>query len=99
MPHSNEVTVNMKMHIRKNRLRPNEVASHPLMGRTIALDTRYEVRTQVLSSLLAPRLPAMCGRATLAMLVSRTSMNAASETTTPMSHGFTLGVEPACRSE
>ena len=34
----------------------------------------------MLSSLLAPRLPAMCGRATLAMLVSSTSMNAAMAT-------------------
>src|ERR1700722_20126596 len=35
--------------------------------------------------------PAMCGSATLAMLVSSTSINAARETTTPMSHGLICG--------
>src|SRR5579859_3524081 len=44
-------------------------------------------------------LPAMCGRATLAMLVSSTSMNAARETTTPMSHGLTSGVGLAFSTE
>ena len=34
-------------------------ASQPLIGRTMAFETRYEVRTQVLWSLLAPKLPAM----------------------------------------
>src|SRR5579862_1605408 len=92
-PHSNELTVNITMHSRKNRLRPNKPASHPLMGSTIALDTRYEVSTQVLSSLLAPRSPAMCGNATLAMLVSSTSMNAAMATTTAISQGLNFGTQ------
>jgi hypothetical protein len=35
----------------------------------------------------------MCGSATLAMLVSSTSINAASETTTAISQGFTLGYD------
>src|SRR5712675_2276793 len=47
----------------------------------------------VLSSLLAPRLPAMWGRATFAMLVSSTSMNAASETATAMIQGLLLGCQ------
>jgi hypothetical protein len=55
----------------KKRFRPNAPASQPLIGRMMAFETRYEVRTHVLWSLLAPRLPAMYGRATLAMLVSR----------------------------
>ena len=59
----------------------------------MALDTRYEVSTQVLSSLLAPRFPAMCGSATLAMLVSRTSMNAAMATTTAISQGLNFGFQ------
>src|SRR5262245_40135728 len=62
------------------------------MGRTMALAARYDVSTQVLSSSLAPRSPAMCGRETLAMLVSRTSRNAARETVAPIAHGLTLGV-------
>ncbi len=72
-------------------MRPNSPAIQPLMGSTMAFETRYDVSTQVLSSLLAPRLPAMCGNATLAMLVSSTSMNAARETTMAISHGLWLG--------
>src|SRR5215472_7489546 len=64
--------------------------SHPLSGSTIAFETRYEVRIQVLSSWPAERLPAMCGRATLAMEVSSTSMKVASVTVTAMIHGLML---------
>ena len=63
----------------------------------MALETRYEVSTQVLSSLLAPKSPARCGKATLAMLVSRTSMNAASATTTAISQGLNFGVQTSGR--
>ena len=45
--------------------------------------------TQVLSLSPAARLPAMCRSATLAMEVSITSMNVASETVTAMSQGLT----------
>src|SRR5882762_8521906 len=61
----------------------------PLRGRTMAFETRYEVSTQVLSSVPAERLPAMCGSETLAMLVSSTSMNVASVTATAMIQGLT----------
>ena len=47
--------------------------------------------THVLWSLLAAKFPAMCGRATLAMLVSSTSIKAANDTTTPMIQGFAFG--------
>ena len=47
----------------------------------------------MLSSLLAPRSPARCGKATLAMLVSSTSMNAASATTTAISQGLNFGFQ------
>src|SRR5580700_6525458 len=95
-PQSRELSVNTAMQIMKNRLRPNKPTNHPLIGSTMALDTRYDVNTQVLSSLLAPRSPAMCGRATLAMLVSSTSMNAARDTTTAINQGLTsnLGDSP-----
>src|SRR5208282_839844 len=83
--------VNMKMQKMKKRFRPKRLASQPLIGRTMALDTKYDVSTQVLSSLREPRPPAMYGRATLAMLVSSTSMNAAIATTTPMSQGLNFG--------
>src|SRR5580704_9825285 len=91
LPQRTEATVNMKMQTMKKRFRPKRLASQPLIGRTMALDTKYDVSTQVLSSLLEPRPPAMYGKATLAMLVSSTSMNAASATTTPMSQGLNFG--------
>ncbi len=47
------------------------------------------------SSVLAPRVPAMCGRATLAMEVSSTSMNAASATVMAISQGLTRGFHRA----
>src|SRR6266550_1582252 len=88
IPHSKELNVKKAIHAMKNRLRPTTPAIHPLIGKTMAFDTRYEVRTHVLSSLLTPRLPAMYGRATLAMLVSRISMNAAIATTLAIIHGL-----------
>src|ERR1035438_7329482 len=57
----------------------------------MAFATRYEVSTQVASSTVAERLPAMCGSATLATLVSSTSMNVASITVIAMIHGLMAG--------
>src|SRR5262245_21853507 len=68
------------------------------MGRMMALATRYEVCTQVASSGVADRLPAMCGSATFATLVSSTSMKVASITVTAMIHGLMMGGLIACRS-
>src|SRR6202043_1692542 len=90
-PQSRELTVKIPKQDMKKRFRPKVLANQPLIGRMMAFETKYEVRTQVLWSLLAPRLPAMYGRATLAMLVSRTSMKAASATTTAISQGLYLG--------
>ena len=64
--------------------------NQPPMGRN---DGRFrnqvrEVSTQVASSTVAERLPAMCGRATLATLVSSTSMNVASIPVMAMIHGL-----------
>src|SRR6516164_1283445 len=95
MPQRNELTVNINRHPMKNRLRPSVPASQALIGNTMAFEARYEVSTQVLSSLLAPRLPAMYGRATLAMLVSSTSMKAAMATTTAINQGLTSGRQTA----
>ena len=52
----------------------------------------------MLSSLLAPRSPARCGSATLAMLVSSTSMNAAIATTTAIAQGLNFGFQISCGS-
>src|ERR1035438_7075580 len=65
--------------------------SQPLSGSTMAFETRYDVNTQVLSSWPAERLPAIWGSATLAMLVSSTSMNVASVTVRAIIHGLTAG--------
>src|SRR5271157_4061078 len=50
------------------------------MGRMMALATRYEVRTQVASSVVAERLPAIWGRLTLTTEVSSTSITALDST-------------------
>src|SRR5580704_18022354 len=57
----------------------------------MALATRYEVRTQVASSWVAPSSPAMWGRATLAMEESSTSMKVARVTVMATIHGLMRG--------
>ena len=54
--------------------------------------------TQVLSSTVAPRFPAMWGSETLAMLVSSTSMNVASVTVRATRYGLNLGFQSPCPS-
>src|SRR6185369_16172007 len=61
-----------------------------VMGRTMALATRYEVSAQVASSGVADMLPARCGSETLTTVVSSTSMKVADMTAMATSHGFTL---------
>src|SRR3546814_20401987 len=62
-------------------------ASQPVIGRMIALETRYEVSTQVASSRLADNEPAICTSETLAIDVSSTYMNAASPQTRAIRYG------------
>ena len=62
------------------------------MGMMMALETRYEVRTQVTSSRPALRLPWMWGRETLTTLMSMTSMKVGTITVMATSHLFTTGV-------
>ncbi len=50
MPQSSEVRVNPVTQTISMRCRPKRVASHPAMGRMMALDTRYDVTTHVPSS-------------------------------------------------
>ena len=71
-----------------SRLRPKRPASHPVIGRMMALATRYEVSVQVASSLLADRLPAMCGSETLTTVVSSTSMKVLDMTAMAISQGL-----------
>src|SRR6202020_2567624 len=53
------------------------------------------VSTQVASSCLAPRVPAIWGRATLAMEVSSTSINVARVTVSAINQGLCLGCHPS----
>ena len=61
------------------------------MGRTTALAARYEVNTQVASSTVAERLPAMCGRLTFTTVVSSTTMAALIMTAMATGQGFLIG--------
>ncbi len=67
-----------------------------LAGRITALATRSLVNTQVDSSWVAPRFPAIYGSATTAMDVSKMTMNVASITAIAISHGFALGRHSVC---
>ena len=40
MPHASELMVKMTMQVMKNRLRPKMLTSQPLIGRTMAFETR-----------------------------------------------------------
>jgi len=40
IPQSSELVVNTAKQVMKKRLRPNVLASHPLIGRTMAFETR-----------------------------------------------------------
>src|SRR5271156_2083848 len=55
----------------------------------MALATRYEVSTQVTSSTVAERFPAMCGRDTFTTVVSSTSMKVQNITEMAMIQGLT----------
>ncbi len=87
-PHRNDATVNPVTDNISSRLRPKRPASQPVMGRMMALATRYDVSVQVASSLLADRLPAMCGSETLTTVVSSTSMKVLDMTAMAISQGL-----------
>src|ERR1051326_1145439 len=87
--HRNDEVVKPTTESMSRRLRPNMLASQPVIGRMIALATRYDVRAHVASSIDADRLPAMCGSETLTTVVSSTSMKVANITETAINHGLT----------
>src|SRR5579872_1142685 len=90
-PHINDEMVKPTTEAISRFLRPNRDASHPVMGRIIALATRYEVSTQVASSMVADILPAMWGSDTLTTVVSSTSMNVLNMTATATIQGLIVG--------
>ena len=84
-----DATVNPETDSKSRFLRPNRLASQPVIGRMIALATRYDVNAHVASSIVADRLPAIWGSDTLTTVVSRTSMKVANITAIAMIHGLT----------
>src|SRR5471032_2364748 len=79
MPHRNDVRINSKTDARNSLVWPKRRDIQPVSGNAMALDTANEVITQVPCSELTPRLPEMVGNATLAIVVSSTCINVASD--------------------
>jgi len=79
MPHRNEASENSMVAHTNRRTSPKRRVRKPVSGSAMALLTANEVITQVLWFTLTPRLPAMVGNDTLAMVVSSTCMKVASD--------------------
>ena len=75
MPHRNEATTNRNVDQKYSRTSPMRRAS----GMAMALATPKKVMTHVPCEDATPRLPAMVGRATLAMVESSTVMAVTTE--------------------
>src|SRR5262245_20527192 len=88
-PQRNDAMVNPVVAQMSSRFRPRTLASQPVIGRMIALATRYDVSAQVASSVVADIVLAMCGNETLTTVVSSTSMKVANITAKATSHGLT----------
>jgi len=97
-PHKKEAAVKPTTDSISRFLRPNTLASQPVIGRMIALATRYDVSAHVASSMVADRLPAMCGSDTLTTVVSSTSMKVASITEIAMIQGLMCLCSSAMRA-
>ncbi len=76
-PHSTEAMVKAVIAARNRRTWPKRRDSQPVSGMQIALAMAKEVMIHSPSSELMPRLPAMVGTETLAMVMSTTAMNEA----------------------
>src|SRR5262245_66595959 len=88
-PQRNDASVNPVVDSISRFLRPKRPASQPVIGRMMALATRYDVNAHVASSVVADMLLAMCGSDTLTTVVSSTSMKVASMTAIVTIHGLT----------
>ena len=85
-PDRRELAMKTVVESRKKRRRPRRATSQPVAGRITPFAARNDVRTHVISSSEAERVPCMCGRATLVTLVSRTCIDATSMTAVVTSH-------------
>src|SRR5713101_5709404 len=91
-PHRNEEIVKPATEAMSRRLCPKKLASQPVMGKMMALATRYEVNAQVASFGVEESDPAMWGSDTLTTVVSSTSMKVLVITVMATIHGFTSGM-------
>src|SRR5512143_2877360 len=82
MPHSHDAITNSTTLAVNSRTWPNRCVSQPVSGTAIALATANDVITQVPCDGLTPMSPAIAGIDTLAIDVSSTFMNVASESAT-----------------
>src|ERR1700744_1255988 len=78
-PHRNEASTNSKVHQMNNLTSPKRRVRKPVRGNEMAMLTANDVITHVLWSELTPRLPAIVGSDTLAIVVSSTCMKIASD--------------------
>ena len=78
-PQAQEAIANATVDQTKSFTSPTRFASQPVMGMEMALATPNEVMTHVPWLSDEPRLPAMVGIATLAIVESSTCMNVASD--------------------
>src|SRR3954462_9530726 len=83
-PQKKDAVVKSRIEPVKYRWRPKYADSHPDIGITMTLAMMYAVETQAISSSVAPRLPIMCGMATLTIDVSINSSIAAIVTVAAM---------------
>lgn len=77
MPHNHDIITKPITDHTNTFTSPNRRAIKPVSGMEIALATANEVITQVPCVVAAPKSPAITGTATLAMVVSSTSINTA----------------------
>ena len=78
-PHSHDAITNSSTDATNRRTWPKRCVSQPVSGTEIALATANDVMTQVPWSGDTPRSPAIAGIDTLAIDVSSTFMNVASD--------------------
>src|ERR1700722_7531619 len=74
MPHSAEATVKPEIEARNMCFWPKRSQSQPVRGVAMADATMYAVNTQAIWSCEADSVPCMCGKATLAMVLSSVCM-------------------------
>src|SRR6202795_317262 len=74
MPHSIEATVNPAIDARNTFFWPKRSTIQPVRGVAMAAATMYAVNTQAIWSCEADSVPCICGRATLAMVLSSVCM-------------------------